>query len=176
MFEAAYGRLWVLASALVGDRSEAEDLVQESAIVGLQKFSTFEPGSNFCGWMARIVRYQARNWLSKSARRRTTPTAPDRLDAQRHAQDPRHAPPVREARDGDLGTLREGFDDEVVDALDAVAATPRACLLLKVVHDLTYAEIGAMLGIPEGTAMSHVHRTRMRVRKQLEGRSAAERR
>lgn len=175
LFAAVYGRLWLLASALIGDRTEAEDLVQEAALVGMQKFSTFEPDSNFSAWMSQIVRYQAQNWRSKSTRRRTQPAAPETLDSHRGPSDAAE-PAIGESREGGLGVLREGFDQEVVAALEAVAATPRACLLLRVVHELTYAEIGEMLGIPEGTAMSHVHRTRARIRGELSGRTKAEKR
>ena len=45
-------------------------------------------------------------------------------------------------------------------ALDTLEETPRACLLLRVLNELSYKEIGQVLDIPEGTAMSHVFRCR----------------
>jgi RNA polymerase sigma-70 factor (ECF subfamily) len=55
--------------------------------------------------------------------------------------------------------------------LDEVA---RACLLLRTVHDMPYKQIAQVLEVPEGTAMSHVHRARQAMRQRLmeEGRTA----
>jgi RNA polymerase sigma-70 factor (ECF subfamily) len=47
---------------------------------------------------------------------------------------------------------------------------PRTCLVLRVVHGLAYSEISSALDIPEGTAMSHVHRSRLALRERLRGR------
>ena len=67
------------------------------------------------------------------------------------------------------------WDDELVAALMDLRPTARACLLLKVVLELDHKTIAATLGIPEGTAMSHVHRARSAMLKSLSpGGSAAE--
>jgi RNA polymerase sigma-70 factor (ECF subfamily) len=52
-------------------------------------------------------------------------------------------------------------------ALVEVGEVPRACILLRTVEGLAYPEIAKLLGIPEGTAMSHVHRTRQLLRTRL---------
>ena len=59
-------------------------------------------------------------------------------------------------------------------ALGHLSEVARACLLLRTVEGLDYGEIGRALGIPEGTAMSHVHRSRMRLRAELVTLSACE--
>ena len=61
---------------------------------------------------------------------------------------------------GELGPDCEGFDDELLEALRQLDTDARACLLLRVVMDMPYREIAETLGIPQGTAMSHVHRAR----------------
>jgi RNA polymerase sigma-70 factor (ECF subfamily) len=60
-----------------------------------------------------------------------------------------------------------GFDQDVQRALHNLAETPRTCLLLKTVVELDYAEIAQILGIPAGTAMSHVSRARAQMHKLL---------
>jgi DNA-directed RNA polymerase specialized sigma24 family protein len=40
-------------------------------------------------------------------------------------------------------------------------------LLLRTVEKLSYAEIAALMDMPEGTAMSHVHRSKMALRERL---------
>jgi RNA polymerase sigma-70 factor (ECF subfamily) len=61
----------------------------------------------------------------------------------------------------------------------AVVALPvkfRDALLLVDVHGLTYAAAAAVLGVPEGTVMSRLHRARKRVRNVLAGSGIAPRR
>jgi RNA polymerase sigma-70 factor (ECF subfamily) len=63
---------------------------------------------------------------------------------------------------------QEHFDDAVMRALRQVDETPRACFLLRTLMRSSYREISELLGIPEGTAMSHVHRSRATLRQALE--------
>ena len=59
------------------------------------------------------------------------------------------------------------FDDELMLALNSVADTARTCLVLHTLSDMGYPGISKLLGIPEGTAMSLVHRTRKALRDRL---------
>lgn len=74
---------------------------------------------------------------------------------------------VEDAERGSLSNIKEEFDEEVLAAINEIEQLPRACLLLRIVHELSYRDIGEMLGIPEGTAMSHVHRVRSKLRTKL---------
>jgi RNA polymerase sigma-70 factor (ECF subfamily) len=55
----------------------------------------------------------------------------------------------------------------MVHALHSLGETARCCLLLRTIEQMPYAQIAQLLEIPEGTAMSHVHRSRMTLRGQL---------
>lgn len=168
MFVSVHARLWGLATALVGDRSEAEDLVQEAAMVGLKKLEQFTPGSNFSAWMAKIVRLHAVNWRRKKAGRRTSAADPTDLDQSQSAPElPSSEPQVRDSAAGKTHHIEEEFDDTLLKGLQQLDEVPRACLLLRVVHDLAYDEIAAMLELPSGTAMSHVHRSKRRLREEM---------
>ena len=74
----------------------------------------------------------------------------------------------------DMGQLVEEYmpkaplGKSVLQALRQLPDVARTCLLLRVVREMTYAEIAAALDIPAGTAMSHVHRTRKKLRRLLE--------
>lgn len=162
---AAGSRLfWCIAAGVLGSPSHAEDVVQEAAVIGLSKLASFEPGTSFQAWMGQIVRNVARNHARRRARGATV-ELPETLAA------PAVASPVAEARGlGDPTALHgQHFDDRVVAALRTLSDTARVCLLLRTVLELDYAEIARSLGIPEGTAMSHVHRSRSRMRILLEG-------
>lgn len=132
-------------------------------MIALKRLDTFEPGTNFEAWMAQIVRFEALN----ERRRRFKARAVDVDTAPPAAEDK----PAEPARSLDIrGHLRPDqglFDDAVLSALNHLEEPARACLLLKTVLDMPYKEIGLMLGIPEGTAMSHVHRARRAMRQAL---------
>lgn len=154
--------LWLIAASVLGSREGAEDVVQESAVIGFQKINEFDPATNFGAWMGGIVRNVARNAARKSVRRHTGPADPMELDQSRSSRSAPTDPSFD--RSGRLAASQDVFDDRVVAALSALDETPRVCLLLRTIKQMPYREIASILGIPEGTAMSHVHRARQSMR------------
>src|ERR1700750_68560 len=51
-----FTQLYHFAQWLTQDRTEAEDLVQETYVKALKGFSSFQLGTNFRAWMYRILR------------------------------------------------------------------------------------------------------------------------
>ena len=72
-FRVVYPTLWRIAAGMIGDRTHAEDIVQEAAIIALDKLDSFTAGTNFAAWMAAIVRRCA---LNLCARCGTEPPCP----------------------------------------------------------------------------------------------------
>ncbi len=165
--------LWVVAAAVLSDRAEAEDVVQDAALVAINRLDSFTPGTSFGAWMSQIVRNIARNAARKEHRRQTSGMDHAALDQLRPG-----AVGVGSARNplnakGDLGSGAEQFDRGVVEALRSLDETARVCLLLRSVAELSYAEIARIADVPEGTAMSHVHRSRQSLRARLGGMNPA---
>ena len=71
--------LWTIAAAVLGDASEADDVLQEAALMALGKLDRFERDTHFTAWMGRFVRNVAINSVRKRARRDTRPVAPESL-------------------------------------------------------------------------------------------------
>ena len=137
--------------------------------MALGKLEQFDPETHFNAWMGRFVRNVALNQRRKLGRRATTPTDPEVL-AGLPATNGRGALPVPPvSRYGELRPDQSAFDDRVLAGLQELSGTQRACLLLRTVLDLSYREVASTLEIPEGTAMSHVHRARQALREKLEG-------
>lgn len=156
-FEASFRTLWLIAVGVVGEPALAEDVVQEAAIVALGKLEQFSPGTNFNAWMGRIVRFVAMNQARKERKRRPLRGDSDVVDRlASEAELPTHGPLDLDA-----------IDQRLVNALDQVGDVARSCLLLRTIADMPYVEIAQLLEIPEGTAMSHVHRTRHFLRDRL---------
>jgi len=171
LFKVSFRVLWTIAVGITRSRTLAEDVVQEAAIVGLSKLDEFERGSNYSAWMGRTVRYLALNMVRKERKRSGVDFDSSELERST-AIDERSANRVelRVDRTGGIAADQPHFDDEVIQALHSVSQTARTCLLLRTIEGLEYSEISAALGIPPGTAMSHVHRARHAMRAMLTGR------
>jgi RNA polymerase sigma-70 factor (ECF subfamily) len=117
--------------------------------------------------MGQIVRNVARNHGRRRAR------GPMLTGDERVLDGPPRSGPSAAAGGAPLtsrGALREDqahFDDDVLAALRGLGEQARTCLLLRTVLDLPYHEISRLLDIPEGTAMSHVYRSRREMRRRL---------
>ena len=161
-YQAVYRRLWLVAAGITGNASIADDIVQESALIAYERMSEFREGSRFASWIGEIVRRTALNSRRKRVRRKTYAADPVELD-QRFDETPTEAV----SGPGHLSTLSSHIDDELLQALTLLPEEARCCLLLRVIDGLTYAEISELLAIPQGTAMSHVHRSKSFVRERL---------
>lgn len=169
-FTASFRPLWLIAVSIVHDAGAAEDAVQDAAVIALRKLDELEDAAfaaDLTPWLAQIVRNVSLNHRRKTLRRHTLATEPEQLNLL-----PGHVAPADDetpavTASGTLAPDQRQFDDQVVAALATVPETARACLLLRTVENMEYSQIARVLGIPEGTAMSHVHRARHALRAKL---------
>ena len=154
-FTESFRVLWLIAAGILGNSDLADDVVQEAAVIALRKLDDFTPGTSFTAWTGQIVRNVALNRARGERRRKIATTGPDVLGAI--------AQTTGEATD----PANVRIDRRILAALESVGETARACLLLRTLENMEYSEISQLLEIPEGTAMSHVHRTRAYLRDRL---------
>ncbi len=170
LFVQSSPQLWSIAAAILTNRAAADDCLQDAAAIALTKLGEFDPDSSFPAWMGQIVRFVSLNEFRKRARAKATPTDPEHLTS---AIAPQEAEPQPLDHTGRAGTDQSAFDDATQRALRALDETARICLLLRTLHHMPYDQISRLLGIPEGTAMSHVHRSRASLRQSLAAGGAA---
>jgi RNA polymerase sigma-70 factor (ECF subfamily) len=65
-----HNQLLAYILALLGNRQDAEDVLQRTSLVLWQKFDQFEPGSDFLAWACTIAFYEVRNFRRISGRDR----------------------------------------------------------------------------------------------------------
>lgn len=150
-----FDQLYNFAHWLTQDRSEAEDLVQETYAKALRGFSSFQPGTNFRAWMFRILRNAFLS--SKSGLKTVVPLEEDNEPAAVHDQS------------NPESLLLAQADRELVRAaLSDLPVYWREILLLSEVEEMSYQEIARTLAIPIGTVMSRLFRARQGLRKLLQ--------
>lgn len=144
-------RLFRFAMWLERDRTEAEDLVQETFTRALQSFHRFEPGTNCKAWLMTILQHLRSNRLRARGRR------PVVADVDGLAEAIPFEPPVPE----------QLTDEEILGALQAIPQPYQDVILMCDVEGLTYKEAAHALSIPMGTVMSRLHRGRALLRSGL---------
>jgi RNA polymerase sigma-70 factor (ECF subfamily) len=140
--------LFRVAFRLVGNRHEAEDLVQETFRSAWNSRALFEKGRGDRAWLVTILRRRAADFWRKPALPITAEQPPETMV---HDADP----------------LAKEYTDEMQLALESLTFELRESLLLVVVADLTHQETANLLGVPIGTVLSRVSRARERLRTAL---------
>ena len=141
--------LYRMAYRLVGDRHEAEDVVQETFRSAWSSRDRYEPGRGDRAWLASMLRRRVVDrWRKKSKLAIVSNESPE---AEAPAADP----------------LANEYSDEMQHALQALPDHLRETLLLVVVGELTHQEVANLLNIPLGTVLSRVSRARDRLREHL---------
>jgi len=153
------GDAYALARWLTGDRTDAEDVVQEACLRAFRGISGFA-GGNARAWLLTITRHAAYSWLAKH--RSGALLMVDDLEAVERAEVARGTPmeptPTPEA------ALIAKADAARLDA--AIAALPvpfRETLVLRDLQGLDYREIAEVTKVPIGTVMSRLARARARL-------------
>lgn len=148
-------RLRRYARALTGDRTRADDLVQDTLERGSAKLSLWRPETDLRAWLFTIMHNCFINQLRRG--RGAVLLALDDVDEPATTQ---NAP--------DEGLV-------VHDLLAAVARLKpehREVLLLVAIEQLRYEEVAKVLAIPIGTVMSRLSRAREQLRAALDAEAA----
>ena len=150
-----FAKLYNFAHWLTQDRAAAEDLVQETYMKALRGFSSFRQGTNFRAWMYKILRNTflttqtgLKAWASVS------------LDSDSDGDAP--MPTMSETPESVL--LARVQQETIQNALEKLPVKFREIVLLCDLEEMSYQEIGEMLGIPLGTVMSRLSRARKAMR------------
>jgi RNA polymerase sigma-70 factor (ECF subfamily) len=158
-----FAKLYNFAHWLTQDRAAAEDLVQETYMKALRGFSSFRQGTNFRAWMYKILRNTflttqtgLKAWASVS------------LDSDSDGDAPIE-PAVSETPESVL--LARVQQETIQNALEKLPVKFREIVLLCDLEEMSYQEIGEMLGIPLGTVMSRLSRARKAMRVLLTAKS-----
>ena len=149
--------LYNFAQWLTHDRSEAEDLVQETYMRALKGFASFQAGTNFRAWIFRILR---NTFLTSRSGLKSAP----HLSVEEEGEEA-VLPAVQQTPETLL--LSSGTQQRIQAALEKLPLIYREVILLCDVEEMKYQEIAELVGIPLGTVMSRIARARKLLRGML---------
>lgn len=135
------------AAAILGNRSEAQDAVQEAFIDAYDSISRFDSSRRFYPWFYVLIRNRCFKMLAK---RKPTDSI-DEIEIL--------APRVGIEPEERIGLER---------ALRKLTAEDREIITLKYLDGLSYKEIAGYLGVPLGTVMSRLFYARKIFRTEFE--------
>ena len=146
--------LYRTARRVLGNQSEAEDVVQETFLQAWKSFHRFEQGTNCRAWLYKIMFHVIQHHRRKrfSFNLRSTRDEGAELEASLV-----YEPPVPQ----------ELTDEDVIAAFDRIPGNYREVMVLADVQEFSYKEVAATLNIPLGTVMSRLNRGRKLLRIEL---------
>jgi len=159
-------QMFSTAMRMTRNRSDAEDLVQETFIKAWRSFATYQQGTNLRAWLFRIMTNTYINKYNAQQRKPTETELDDveelflykRLGAVDQSQ-------LSQSAEDQMLSLFT--DDEVKKALEELPEQFRIPVLMSDVEGFSYKEIAEILEIPLGTVMSRLHRGRKAMQKML---------
>ncbi len=157
-------KIYNLCYRFTGRPAESEDLTQEVFIKIFQTLRSFDAAQGaFATWLNRV----ARNHLVDHYRRTKKDRATSSIEDESGGIEGRPS-----ASDGPLAHVEARERKEVIQsALERLSPDLREAVVLRDLQDLDYAEISAILGVPQGTVKSRINRGRLelaRVLKRME--------
>jgi RNA polymerase sigma-70 factor (ECF subfamily) len=136
------------AVAILGNRDDALDAVQDAFVDAYRRLDTFDATRRFYPWFYVILRNRCFK-LSASRRRRQTEPLDDAVIIEQRDDDGTRVIEL------ERGLMQLGMED-------------REILTLKYLDGLSYAELAERLQIPTGTVMSRLYKARQRLREALQ--------
>ena len=156
-------RIYNLCRRLVGNPEDAAELTQEAFLNAWRGLGRFQGESSFSTWLYRLASNACIDFLRKEKRRQslsmTVSLDDDEEGRQVELPDERYAP------EGELE--RAEARRAVAEGLEKLTAEHRQVLVMRELNGLSYAEIGTVLGLEEGTVKSRIARARNALRKVL---------
>jgi RNA polymerase sigma-70 factor, ECF subfamily len=152
------------AMKMTRNRTEAEDLLQETAAKAFAGFHGFRDGTNLGGWLYRILLNTHISGYRKQQRRPVQWLTDEITDGQLLAEARHSSTGLRSAEDQVLDRLG---DNDVREAMQQLPDKLRTAVYYADIEGRRFKEIAELTGAPIGTVMSRLHRGRHRLRSLL---------
>jgi len=146
-----------IALKMTGNKSDAEDLVQETMLKAFKAFESFEWGTNFRAWLFRIM---INTHYNDQRHRKFFKNIEESsynhwIDKEIISQET-----MRAFNNPESSLCRRLVAEEINSAIEKLPLEYKTIFLLADVEGFSYKEISEIAACPIGTVMSRLHRAR----------------
>lgn len=165
LMKTSWRRAYNMAFQLTRNRSDAEDLVQDTFLKAWKGFATFRPERPFINWVLRIMQ---RAFLDLRRRDNPVRTAESLNGMVSPSDGEVQELPIPDRSLGpEESYLSEEVRREVTEALGTIPEIYRAAVVLCDIEGLSYTEIAEVQNTTVGTVRSRIYRGRQMLKKEL---------
>lgn len=143
------GLVYGLCLRMLGRREDAEDAAQDVFLRTFRSLHRWDSGRPLTPWLVAIAANRCRTALDRRSRLPAVTVLPEQADSRTTARD---------------------LAEELELALDQLRPEYRRCFELFYCQELSVAEVGGRLGVPQGTVKTWLHRARKELVEHLERR------
>lgn len=159
-------RIYGLGFRILGQREDAEEVVQQTFLTVVERLAGFREESSFFTWLVRVATNHALALLRKRKVRATLPLAEDiSSDSYENVPHPEYIAEWKETPDEIL--LRRETKAILHDAMEDLDEKYRLVFVLRDIEGLSTAETADALGISESNVKVRLLRARLMLRERL---------
>ena len=157
----SYRPIFNMAYRLIGNRHEAEDLVQETLVRAWRFFGKFDASLSFNSWIYRIMGNVFVDSLRRRGRLTTVSLDQGGVDGDQawDVPDSTYAP--------DLALMGANLEEPLQNGLNRMTPEFRIAVVLADIEGLSYEEVAEVMETTVGTVRSRIHRGRKQLRNYL---------
>jgi RNA polymerase sigma-70 factor, ECF subfamily len=156
-------RLFRVARGILGNDTEAEDVVQEAYVRAFQHLEQFAGRSQFSTWLTKIAVYEALS--RRRAQHRLQLIDGAEIDSM---------PVNKPTPDATETASRRELAHVLADAVDSLPSDLRAVVALRMIENLSTAETAACLDLTEANVKTRLHRAKLELREWIDDRLGEE--
>lgn len=156
------GQVYNLCLRMTGNPEDAADMTQEAFLKVWKHLDGFQFDAAFATWLYRLVSNCCLDFLRSQKRRPTVSLTVENEEDGEQIMDVADAQPTPEE-----AAISNEEKEQLHLAMSQLDDEQRQILTLRVVNDLSYADIAEILEIKEGTVKSRLSRARENLRKKL---------
>ena len=166
--EAYASKAYQIAYGLLGNKQDAEEVVQDAFLKAYKKLDGFRGDSSFSTWFYRILTNLSRNKYHWNRRRGAgVNLSMSNRDPESDAKSEMEIPDKK--LNPSVLMQRKEVGNELTRAVGELPENLREVLVLRHVEDMSYAEMASMLGCELGTVKSRLARAREALKKKFYG-------
>ncbi|MCD1259715.1 sigma-70 family RNA polymerase sigma factor [Paenibacillus athensensis] len=161
VYQEFYILVYPMIYFILRDHAGVEDIIQEAFLRAVRKAPMLKERDKYESWLKKLTRNVTLNHLRKHKRNR------DELDAEMIFVMKEAAPAsdylVPLEKEVELKLMREA----IVKYINQLSPSYRQIIAMKWIHNLSYKDMAAELGVTEGVVRQRLYRAREAVRQKL---------